>query len=413
MVAQALIDQSESEYENAVVNTGLHTPVAEIPFAKGMQHTLEIFNELSRQLGNSYQELEVKISELQGELVETDRLRLQELTEKEKLADRLECILEALPAAVITLDGSGKVIQANQSAIAILGEPLKGEEWISVIHRCFAPTPTDGHEIALKNGRLVSIATQSLGNEPGQIIVLNDLTETRKLQNQLNRHQKLSEMGRMTASLAHQVRTPLSTALLYADHLASDKLDAVRKKRYAGKLKERLLQLQSQVNDMLIFSKGGIVVNQKIAINEFLGKLFSRNLEQLERNHVAVVTEESSANPVISCNIDILISAFSNLIENSIQALLAQGNEFPRITIKVEMPKSGWVRVAVEDNGSGIPEAYLAQVKEPFFTTKSTGTGLGLAVVHAVAQSHGAEFTVANRVEGGACMALQFPVAQI
>ena len=187
----------------------------------------------------------------------------------------------------------------------------------------------------------------------------------------------------------------------------------MRKKRYAGKLKERLLQLQSQVNDMLIFSKGGIVVNQKIAINEFLGKLFSRNLEQLERNHVAVVTEESSANPVISCNIDILISAFSNLIENSIQALLAQGNEFPRITIKVEMPKSGWVRVAVEDNGSGIPEAYLAQVKEPFFTTKSTGTGLGLAVVHAVAQSHGAEFTVANRVEGGACMALQFPVAQI
>ena len=110
--------------------------------------------------------------------------------------------------------------EANPAACELLGEPLVGELWRQVIARSFAPRKDDGHEISLRDGRRLSIATRSLDAEPGQLVLLNDLTETRRLQDQLARHERLSSLGRMVASLAHQIRTPLSAAMLYAGHLA-------------------------------------------------------------------------------------------------------------------------------------------------------------------------------------------------
>ncbi|MFX5472275.1 PAS domain-containing sensor histidine kinase, partial [Acinetobacter baumannii] len=92
---------------------------------------------------------------------------------------------------------------------------LVGMLWREVIARCFAPREDDGHEISLRDGRRLSIATRSLNGEPGQLILLNDLTDPRRPQEQLARHERLSALGRMVASLAHQIRTPLSAALLY------------------------------------------------------------------------------------------------------------------------------------------------------------------------------------------------------
>ena len=116
----------------------------------------------------------------------------------------------------------GRVQECNPTAIDLLGEPLEGESWLNVIQRVFAPRFDDGHEVSLKDGRRVSIATRSLAGEPGQLIVLTDMTETRALQERLSRHQRLSALGKVSASLAHQIRTPLSAAMLYGEHLVSD-----------------------------------------------------------------------------------------------------------------------------------------------------------------------------------------------
>jgi two-component system sensor histidine kinase FlrB len=128
--------------------------------------------------------------------------------------------------------------------------------WRHVIARCFAPREDDGHEVSLKDGRRLSIATRSLDAEPGQLVLLNDLTETRHLQDQLARHERLSSLGRMVASLAHQIRTPLSAALLYASHLTEQALPVETQQRFAGRLKERLHELEHQVRDMLVFARG-------------------------------------------------------------------------------------------------------------------------------------------------------------
>jgi two-component system sensor histidine kinase FlrB len=375
-----------------------------------LQSTLNLFNEISQRLGQSYQELEERVNLLQGELQQADQERMEQLAQKEQLADRLAVILDVLPAAVITLNGSGIVDQANRAALELLGEPLVGQRWMAVISRCFAPSPTDGHEIALKNGRLVSIATQPVGQQTGQIIVLNDLTETRRLQQQMSHHQKLSEMGRMTASLAHQIRTPLATALLYTDHLLNTKVDLQRKYRYATKLRERLLQLQSQVSDMLLFSRSGMVIRDQVSVADLLALAAGRSQEILERRGVRLQLAVENGEQLLACNLDVMVSAIGNLVDNAVQALEQAGSRDPQITLSARSSGVNEVTICVEDNGPGVPDAYLQQIFEPFFTTKSTGTGLGLAVVKAVAQAHHAQLRVTRSVQGGACFEIQFPV---
>lgn len=365
-------------------------------FDSNLQDTLTLFQNLSQKLTTSYQELEGRVAELQDELDESDSALTEEVSKKRSLETRVDSILSAMPVGVVILDGAGAVTEANGAARDILGDPLEGERWLSVIHRCFSPTMADGHEISLKNGRFVSLATQSLGNDPGQIIVINDLTETRALQKKVNHNQKLSEMGKMTASLAHQIRTPLSTALLYADHLADKQLDERRQQRYATKLKSRLLQLESQVNDMLIFSKGGIVIDKQVDVNWFLQELVRRYSDLADQQGVEIRSCTLSQPMSLKCNIDLLTSAYGNLIENSLQALANKPGSPKIIYLQANLSAFDRVTISVTDNAGGIDESIISNVWEPFFTTKSTGTGLGLAVVTLIAKSHGADYTIRN-----------------
>ncbi|WP_312726432.1 histidine kinase dimerization/phospho-acceptor domain-containing protein, partial [Stutzerimonas kunmingensis] len=225
------------------------------PDVLALTRSLELFRQVSGQLGESEELLQVRVAELKGQLAEAGELRRQELEEKERLAQRLQSVLDLLPGGVIVIDGQGVVRDANPVALELLGEPLVGHPWREVIGRCFAPRRDDGHEISLRNGRRLSIATRSLAGEPGQLVLLTDLTETRRLQDQLARHERLSSLGRMVASLAHQIRTPLSTALLYASHLEQGGLSEQQQQRFAGSLKARLHELEHQVRDMLIFAR--------------------------------------------------------------------------------------------------------------------------------------------------------------
>ncbi|MFT7259957.1 MAG: two-component system sensor histidine kinase FlrB, partial [Glaciecola sp.] len=141
----------------------------------------------------------------QPQIVESDDT-VEELKNKAK---RLNHLLEVMPAGVIVLDQNGHIKQANQQAVELLGEPLEKELWREIILRSFKPQADDGHEVSLRDGRKVKISISPLVEEKGQLIVLTDLTETRELQSRISHLQRLSSLGKMVASLAHQVRTPL------------------------------------------------------------------------------------------------------------------------------------------------------------------------------------------------------------
>src|SRR5690606_36632810 len=140
------------------------------------------------------------------------------------------------------------------------------------------------------------------------------------LQEKRNHHRKLSEMGRMTASLAHQIRTPLSAATLYADHLASPELSEERRQKYAGKIKARLAQLDQQGRDMLIFSCCGVVLDKQVSARVCFAHL-QQQLEETCTNPQANCTVEADIiGGLLRCNDKLLASAFGNVVENAIQA---------------------------------------------------------------------------------------------
>ena len=136
-----------------------------------------------------------------------------------------------MPAGVILLDTHGVVREANPEAHRILEIPLVDEKWFNIIQAVFDPREDDGHEVSLRNGRKVRPGDLGIGDRPTHFDPA-DLTETRLLQSRVSDLQRLSSLGRMVASLAHQVRTPLSSAMLYASNLAAPNLPPATKDRF-------------------------------------------------------------------------------------------------------------------------------------------------------------------------------------
>ncbi|MBJ2348898.1 PAS domain-containing protein [Pseudomonas sp. HB05] len=380
-----------------------HMPSAEQASRLGLEQAFSLFNQMSSQLTDSYSLLEARVTELKGELAVVSAQRMQELAEKERLANRLQNLLDLLPGGVIVIDEHGFVREANPAACELLGLPLEGELWRHVIARCFAPREDDGHEISLKDGRRLSISTRSLDAEPGQLVLLNDLTETRHLQDQLARHERLSSLGRMVASLAHQIRTPLSAALLYASHLTEQQLPMDTQQRFAGRLKERLHELEHQVRDMLVFARGELPLTDRVTPKALLQSLQAAALTHVQ--DLPIRWQCDSHVGEVLCNRDTLVGAVLNLIENAIQA---SGGD---VRLKVHLYTRGsTLRLCVSDSGSGIDPAVLTRLGEPFFTTKATGTGLGLTVVKAVARAHQGELLLRSRLGRGTCALIVLPL---
>lgn len=369
----------------------------------GLEQAFALFNQMSNQLSESYSLLEARVNELKGQLALVSAQRMQELAEKERLAHRLQSLLDLLPGGVIVIDGQGVVREANPVARALLGQPLVGMLWRQVIVRNFAPREDDGHEISMRDGRRLSIATRSLHGEPGQLVLLTDLTETRRLQDQLSRHERLSALGRMVASLAHQIRTPLSAALLYASHLNEQVLPAEQQQRFAGRLKERLHELENQVRDMLIFARGELPLPDRLSPSVLFDAL--RAAADAHVGDMAVRWQCDVRDGELLCNRDTLVGTVLNLIDNAIQA----AGRDARLKIHLYR-RDNQLRLSVSDNGPGMSREVLARLGEPFFTTKTTGTGLGLAVVKAVARAHQGQLLLQSRAGRGTCAIVSLPL---
>ncbi|MFE8069499.1 ATP-binding protein [Marinobacteraceae bacterium S3BR75-40.1] len=371
--------------------------------AAPVEQALDLFNRMSRQITDSYRTLESRVNQLSGELTAEASQRQAELEAKERMADRLTTLLDVLPAAVVVLDSQGVVSQCNPAAVELLGEPLEGQRWLDIIQRCFAPRRDDGHEVSLKDGRRVSIEIRSMENEPGQLILLSDLTETRRLQSQLSRAERLSSMGRMVASLAHQIRTPLSAAMLYAGHLCQDNLGQDMRMRCAEKLMSRLTHLEQQVRDMLIFARGETRLTERLTVRNLLDGL-ERSAETVMQTHQAcLILPESLPEVAVHCNRDALNGALMNLVNNGLEAGATQ------LTVEVETA-GDHLRIQLCDNGSGFDQKEVEQLLEAFHTTKSHGTGLGLAVVQAVIKAHHGQFELQSAGQGAKAL-IELPLA--
>ena len=337
-------------------------------------------------------------------LEETRRQRNSAEHETLRLAERLNALMNALPAAVLMLDGSGTVTECNPAAEQLLQLPLRGRLWRELIRELFPLQAPVGDALQLRNGRLVTLSTRPLGSEPGQVLMLQDVTDTHQLRSRLEQSRRLADMGRMAASLAHQIRTPLASTMLYVSQMQSSRLPQEKRERFVGKAMESLKGLERLIDDMLLFARDGSGERELLSPGELLSALLSDVQGQCEKFGALCSVELSNDKQMILGNRVLLKSALQNLLNNALEAGAKQ--------IRIQASnKTGWCELSISDDGPGIAIEQQQRIFEPFVSNRPGGSGLGLAVVSAVVQSMGGEITLDSKTGQGACFTLRFPAA--
>ncbi|MBA6326963.1 PAS domain-containing protein [Colwellia sp. MB02u-6] len=329
-----------------------------------------------------------------------------ELTYLRQQNKQLQHVIDVMPTGMIMLDGNGIVVKINDSAKRLLDEPILGQPWFGVIKRSFKPRADDWHEVSLNDGRRVKLEITTLGGQPGQLIMITDLTETRLLQDKLGQLQRLSSLGRMVSKLAHQIRTPLSAAMLYGANLRNKKLSQEARINFQDKLMLRLHDLEQQVNDMLLFAKSGSkAVVEPVNINQLIEQAKQVIEPQVSQAGAKVHLHFCQQGCEILGNVSALSGAIQNLIHNSLSVIKANA------VINISAYCQGeYAYISVRDNGPGISGELADKIFEPFYTSRSQGTGLGLAVVKSVTNAHQGEVSLLSQPGEGAHFCMKIPL---
>ena len=372
-----------------------------------LENAFHAFNEVSERLTESYQLLEQQVIGLTAELSEANTEKLKFLSEKEQLADQLECMLESLPGAVIVLNDENMVIKANACARGWLTASLIGKSWGSIEQSFLVGSEQLDNEYLLQDNRVIALSRTTLQSGQGFVILLSDITQQRELHQKLEHKEKLAAMGKFSAGLAHQIRTPLSSALLYASQLNSGLPDAELGKKYSTKLLERLRHINNQVSDMLGYAHKGHFRKAVYNLQNIAFQLTSSY--QAKPANITFETQSIRNNISVQISKDALIGAIDNLINNALEA----GNADGEVRCLIETVNEGILSISVSDQGVGLPSSEVAQIFEPFYTNKAEGTGLGLAVVKEIVNAHGGHITCDSTEGVGTTFTMLLPVVMV
>jgi signal transduction histidine kinase len=243
----------------------------------------------------------------------------------------------------------------------------------------------------------------------GALCLMSDLTELIALQKQMRFKENLAALGEMSAGIAHEFKNSLATISGYAQMIRSevksgDVLDS------SDQILDQTRALTHVVTEFLRFAKPLEICYETVPMQSVVDKV----AEELHETLPDCVVERDGNFEDLPGDEALLRQALLNLARNGAQA--SQGvTQNPRVTMSGTIEELGgrkWQRICVADNGAGIPEADLQKIFLPFFTTKSEGTGLGLAVVQKVALQHGGSIEARNRTGGGAEFLLWLPLRQ-
>lgn len=366
-----------------------------------LEQAFRAFSAVSDQLEQSYRYLQERVVELTHQLETVRAERHVKAQQAEQLAARLELLLATLPAGVIVLDPDGRIQMSNPAAQEILGFDPTGKPWIEVARQTFEPTSASNGDSITSDGKRVTVLTSALSGDAGRILLLTDVTERRALETLVNRNDRLGAMGKMAASLAHQIRTPLATALLYLTQCRKAPLSDKHSVSLERGI-ERLHDMDRLVRDMLVFARGG-GPGERVRVADLFEHVTAA-VAGILPDEAQLQIDEANGATEIEGNRSTLVAALTNLVRNAFEAAADA-----QVTLSAR-ESAGRILLSVSDSGPGIPDPIRQRVLEPFFSTRSAGTGLGLAVAKTVAEAHGGRLQLDSEVGRGTTISLDLPV---
>jgi signal transduction histidine kinase len=243
----------------------------------------------------------------------------------------------------------------------------------------------------------VKAATLQMGEQTQVLLILNDVTEHRQTQEQMQKAERLSSLGILTAGVAHELNTPLANILLYSqmamEEIGEDKKELIDNLKA---VEEEAKRGASIVKELLEFSRQSDLEVDVADINEILGNLLSLVKNQCSLKKIDIEKNFDYAIPRTKVDLGRIQQVFMNIVANAMWAMPEGG----MLTVRTDYDRERQlVKVDVTDTGIGIPRENIGKIYNPFFTTKrpGEGTGLGLSVSHGIVKRMGGEILVKSK----------------
>jgi PAS domain S-box-containing protein len=231
-----------------------------------------------------------------------------------------------------------------------------------------------------------------------------EITDRKRTEQKLLEQEALARLGQMAAVVAHEIKNPIAGIRGALQVIGSRMPADSRDKPVVGEIIARLDSLNGIVQDLLVFARPRPVQAQPVALRS----LFSSTIDMLRRDpaHAAMTVDLSGDDAVIDGDPEQLQMVFQNVLINAAQAMGGAGH----IRVDIVREHECW-KVAIADEGPGMPAEVREQVFEPFFTTKHRGTGLGLPIARRIVQAHAGRIEVETPSDGGTVVAVWLPAA--
>ncbi len=331
-----------------------------------------------------------------------------------------ENIIESMPNMLVAFDGAGKVIAANSAAKSLLSisrgqvvgddfHDFLGAQAGPLVRRIKEGQVVLDQELLLKGEKAIPVA---LTGAPltweggvGAVLILRDLREMKAMEKKVKRAERLAALGRLSASVAHEIRNPLSSIKGFIQYFKKKFPPGSKEQAYTETMVGEVDRLNNVITNLLDFTRTkepnfqdcDLVEVVRHALRLIRSDAQARGVKILER-----VPEE----PLLAkVDRDQLIQVFLNLFLNGLESMPDGGT----LRIGIETGREGDFQIEIADTGSGVREEDLPQLFEPFFTTKSKGTGLGLAVAQQIVENHHGTINVASRLGAGTTFRVSLP----
>jgi len=342
-----------------------------------------------------------------------------------------ERIIENIPAGLIVLGRDMRVQRTNQALLKILGTRRSGQladkditeilDWgerlMELVKRGLSGEPFQIEEKNLQtlDGREIEAVISGApflgqgGEIEGLLLLVEDVTQQRRLERRLIQSEKLASVGLISAGISHELKNPLNTIRWgvseIEDNLTEKNLEGIE--RCISGIREGIRRCSVIINNLLDFTRPSPKEKEKVDIGALLEGVLSLVEEQVRTNNIEV-KRDYRAIPQIEVNLDLMKQVFLNLVANAIQAMPDGGV----LELSTGQDRTDRIWVRVSDTGPGIPEKDLGDIFTPFFRRREGGTGLGLWVVYTSLQRDGGDVRVESREGEGSTFTVELPVGQ-
>ena len=349
----------------------------------------------------------------------------QHARELEQTSDRIRVLFDHSPDLIFLVGSDGSVREGNRTVELLsemprsefLNQPvtrvLQGLPTVETLHRraleASSPLHAPARLLTRLGGRELNVTVAPLAEPPGSLILIGrDVTEQNQAAALLHQKEKLSSIGEIVASVAHELNNPLSGVLGFSQLLAQKDEDG-RFQRDIERIVDCAGRCQKIVQNLLSFARPGSPERKPVGLNGILEKTLDLLEPSLRSDNIEIVKEITPDLPYVLADFHQVQQVLTNLINNAQQAMGTERGR-GRLTLRTQLRRDGRVAVSVSDNGPGIPADILPRIFDPFFSTKKQGrgTGLGLSVSFGIVRDHRGEILVETQVGAGTTFIVVF-----